>query len=91
MPSFSFANVPIAAPITEAFHVKMNIAPAPKNNEKNRQNSITLMLFMNILNKIPELTSKFPDIFEFIVFMVVNWAVNNDWAVSSGNAMNHIE
>ena len=39
---------PIAVPTTDAFHISMNIAPAPYKNENSTQNSSTLTLLKTI-------------------------------------------
>ena len=81
----------MAVPITEAFHVSMKIAPAPKNNEKNKQNNMTFILFRNIFTNTPELINKFPEIFEFIEEIVFNCVLNSELAVSDGRITNHSE
>ena len=41
-------NDPIAVPTIDAFHMRMNIAPAPYRKENNIQNSKTFTLLKNI-------------------------------------------
>lgn len=46
---FVLMKFPMATPITDAFHININIAPAPYKNENKMQNRSTLTLLKNIL------------------------------------------
>lgn len=60
--------------MTKEFHVNINIAPLPYQNEKSIENIITFVLFRNILMKIFKL-AKLPvvaDVFSVFIVCISN-------------------
>src|SRR3989338_2137741 len=67
---FALIKLPIAAPITVAFQVNMNMAPAPYTKENSTENAITLKLLKNILPNMPRLCTALPETWLLIACIV---------------------
>ncbi len=66
---FVLIKFPIAAAITEAFQVNMNIAPAPYKNEKRMQKIETFKLLSRIWEKV-EICNAPP-----VILTLIDWIV----------------
>src|SRR3989344_7017279 len=86
---FVLKKFPTAVLITEAFNIKINIAPAPKKNEKKIENNKTLRLFASILPNnavlliVPEVIIP-PNILLFMFFIVLIWVLKTEPIIVSG-------
>ncbi len=79
-------KLPAAAPITLAFHVRMNIAPAPYKKLNSMQKISTLTLFRNILLS-SAVCVIWPVTCWFRFVMVCDCTLNSPDATSEGRAL----
>ena len=68
---------PIAVPITDAFQVRMKIAPAPYKKEKSMQKIKTFKLLKNMTDNVPIECNKFGANLLFILTIVSEFSISS--------------
>src|SRR3989338_8422499 len=86
---FDLMKLPMAAPMTVAFHARIKIAPAPYTKENRIENASTLKLLKNIFQNAFRLCITFPETWLLIDCIVPTCLSNRLLSVVVGRKAYH--